>query len=119
MSTSNMLLIIKKMIRHYGQEVKRQKRVRNEDDEEVYYTYTVEEPIRGQFTQITPTDEVFNRWGRTIDADYIGTFLPDESLLEGDLLYVNDGWYEVVNLVNRRTKGITDYKEALLRRKKG
>lgn len=106
------------MIRHYGQTVKRKKRVRNEDSGEVYYTYTVEEPIRGQFIQITPTDEMFNRWGRTIDADYIGTFLPGTKVLKGDLLEINDDWYEVENLVKRRTRGVTDYIETLLRRKK-
>jgi len=113
-----MKLIITKMIRRYGQTVKRQKRIRHKDNGEVYYTYTVEEPIRGQFTQILPTDEAYNRWGRSIEADYIGCLLPGTEIYEGDLLYINDNWYECTTMAKRRTRGIVDYIEILLVRKK-
>lgn len=111
-------LYIKKMIEVYGQTVQRKARIINHDSSgNVYYTYEVREPIRGHFDQITATDESIQRWGRYIECDCIGCFLPDTEIYEGDLLYINDAWYEVVSKVERRTKGIVDFVEVLLRRK--
>jgi len=113
-----MRLYIKKMIRTYGQSVKRKKRVKHEDNGEVYYTYTDEEPVRGQFSQLTALDQAVNRWGVPVEADYIGTFLPGTEIYEGDLLYIDNAWYEVVNIMYRRTSGEVDYIEVLLRKRK-
>lgn len=110
-------IILKKMIRYYGQTVQRKKRTRNVDGEDVYYSYSVEEPIRGHFSQITPTDEAMSGWGLSLNADYIGTFLPGTLVEEGDLLYITDGWYEVQNKITRRTGEKDDYIEVLLRLK--
>ena len=101
----------------YGQTVNRRQRIRTDVDGDFIYTYVTKEPIRGQFTQLTATDEAVERWGFFVDADYIATFLPTTEVEEGDLLYLYDAWYEVENFVKRRTRGIVDYKEALLRKK--
>lgn len=111
-------LYVKKMIEHYGQTVPIKRRIINNDKSgNVYYTYEIGEPVRGQFDQITATDEAIQRWGRYIECDCIGTFLPGTEVNEGDLLYINDGWYEVVSKVERRSKGEVDFIEVLLRRK--
>ena len=110
-------MFIKKLIQKYGIEVKRKARVEHLENGEVYYTYTAKEPVKGQFTQITPVDNLLNRYGIDIAADYIGTFLPSVEIEEGDLLYINDGWYEVQNKIVRRSGTIDHYIEVLLRRK--
>lgn len=110
-------LFIRKMIRTYGQTVQHKKRVKNVEGEEVFYSYVVQEPKRGQFSQITSTDQVFDRWGFRIEADMIGTFLPGTEVNEGDLLYVNDAWYEVLDRTVRKTGSKEDFVEVLLRRR--
>jgi len=110
-------IILKKMLRYYGQTVQRKRRIRNVDGEDIYYTYEVEEPIRGHFSQITPTDEAMAGWGISLNADYIGTFLSGTLVEEGDLLYIVDGWYEVQTKIIRRTGEKAGYIEVLLRRK--
>ena len=117
--SSNIELIIKKMLRRYGQKVQHKKRIKNTEGEEVYYTYEVKEPKRGQFMQLTALDQALNRWGVQVDADYIGTFLPGTDIQEGDLLEIDGSWYEVQNVMYRRTKGEVDYIEVLLRHKEG
>jgi len=115
--SSNIELIIKKMLRRYGQKVQHKKRVKNTEGEEVYYTYEVKEPKLGQFSQITSTDQVLDRWGFRIEADMIGTFLPGTDINEGDLLYIDNIWYEVQDKVVRKTGDKEDFIEVLLRRK--
>ena len=112
-------IIIKKMIRYYGQTVKHKRRISHTEGGEVYYTYEVKEPKRGQFMQLTALDQALNRWGVQVDADYIGTFLPGTDIQEGDLLEVDESWYEVQNVMYRRTRGEVDYIEVLLRHKEG
>ncbi|MEM2262554.1 MAG: hypothetical protein QXK24_08900 [Ignisphaera sp.] len=111
-------LYIKKMIRHYGQTVPIKKRkVLIDEQGNAFYVYEQDEPVRGHFNQITPTDEAIQRWGRYIECDCIGTFLPDTNIEEGDQLFINGAWYEVVNKVVRSTKGKADFIEVLLRRR--
>lgn len=112
-------LYIKLMIRKYGMTVEhRRKTTIDKGGGLVEYEWTVMEPIRGQFNQITPYDTTYNRYGAPIDADYIGTFLPDADIEEGDQLYVNDNWLEVDTKFPRKTGDKTDYIEILFRRKK-
>ena len=113
-------IFIKRMINKYGQTVKHKRRVEVDlGAGEIEIEYTVQEPKTGQFSEITPLDEILDRMGRRVEADYIGTFLPDTDVLEGDLLEINGAWYEVQNLFQRRTAGTIDYLEVLLRRRKG
>jgi len=115
--SSNIEIIIKKMLRRYGQKVQHKKRIKNIEGEEIFYTYEVQEPKLGQFSQITSTDQIMERWGIRIEADVIGTFLPDTDVNEGDLLYIDNEWYEVQDKVVRRTGDREDFIEVLLRRK--
>jgi len=108
-------ILVKKMIRRYGRTVKRKARTVADDGS---YTYTVSYPVRGQFSQITATDEVFYRFGVALEADYIGTFLSDTEIEIGDLLELQpDEWYEVVTKVTRYTGSKADFIEVLLRRR--
>jgi hypothetical protein len=110
-------LYIKKMIKHYGQEVMRKKRTKNYNGDEVYYTYSVEQPVKGHFMQITPVDEMLMNWGFEKTCDYIATFLPDTEIEEGDLLNIDDNWYEVSQKITRRTGEKVEYIETLLKLK--
>jgi hypothetical protein len=116
--TGQQNITIRKMIRTYGQTVQRKRRVRTIDSNGDYtYSYELMEPITGQFTQLTATDESAMHWGFAVDADYIATFLPNSDVKEGDIYYLDDGWREVQNFVARSTKGRIDFIEALLRTK--
>lgn len=111
-------LVVKKMIRKYGETVQHKKRVSNDEGNgEVYYSYTVEEPKRGQFMQLTATDEIFQKYGVVKSGDWIATFLPDTDVNKGDLLYVGDAWLEVQQVIERKTSASVDYVECLLRHK--
>ena len=108
-------LYVKKMIRRYGRTVKRKARSVSSDGS---YEYTVAEPVRGMFSQIMPTDEVYYRFGVGLDAQYIGTFLPDTDIEIGDLLELEDDvWYEVITKAERKTGRRVDFIEVLLRRR--
>jgi len=112
-------LYIRIMIRKLGVDVKhRRKTTIDKGGGLVEYEWTVMAPIRGQFNQITPFDTTYNKFGAPIDADYIGTFLPDANIEEGDQLYVDDNWLEVDTKFPRRTGANVDYIEVLLRKKK-
>jgi hypothetical protein len=111
-------IIVNRLIKKYGQTVNHKRRTQVDlGNGEVEYDYEVQEPKTGQFSQITPLDIILNRFGERVEADYVGTFLPGVDILEGDLLEIDDNWYEVQNVMTRRTSGIPDYIEVLLRRR--
>jgi len=115
---SHMELIIKIMIRRYGEDVNHKQRVKTDlGDGEAEYSYEVKEPKRGQFKKITPEDETVNRWGRRIEADAIGTFPVGTKVYESDLIELDDGWYEIDKKITHRTGGVDDYIEVFLRRR--
>ena len=115
---SHMGLPIKLMIRHFGETVSYKKRIKTDlGDGEAEYSYETQEPVRGQFLRITPFDEMIDKWGKRIEADMIGSFLPDVDIEEYGLLYIRDGWYEITTKLPHATSGITDYIEVLLRRR--
>jgi len=115
MSGSN--LVIKKLIRKYGQEVQHKKKIETVTDGEREISYEVQTPKKGMFNQILPEDLITDRYGYHVTADYIGTFLPGTDISEGDLLYIDNYWLEVQNVMYRRTGSTVEYIEVLLRKK--
>lgn len=117
--SSGLRTTISKMIRKYGQDVQHKKKIvvdLGNGQEEI--DYVIQDTKRGQFTEVTPLDNMFEHYGITVEADYIGTFLPDVVFAEGDLLYIDDQWLEVMTVFKHRTAGAINYIEVLLRRRK-
>ena len=116
---SHQNLTVMMMIRKFGETVPHRKRVKTVIDAsagEYEYNYEDQEPKRGQFNEIMPYDELMTRFGVKSEADYLGTFLPDTDVAEGDLLYVHGYWMEILNLYRHRTSGTIDYLEGLMRK---
>lgn len=110
-------IYINKMIRKYGQTVQHMRKTTiDKGDGLVEIEYVSQEPKRGNFAQLTGFDTIWDRLGYRIEADYIGTFLPDTDLQEEDRLYIDDHWYEIDTIIPRKTGEIIDYLETLLRR---
>ena len=107
------------MIRLYGNDLQHKKyTVTDLGDGEKEISYVIQEPKRGQVTEVTPFDEQITRWGTYVEADYIVTFLPGTDVKAKDLLLIEEAdWCEILDISPRSTKGITDYLEAHLRRR--
>ena len=109
--------IVRKLIRMYGQELIRKKRLESIEDNERVYTYSESEVIRGQVSQLTGYAESWEMPGLQIRADYLVTFTPEVEVEIGDLLKIGDEWVEVVEKLYRKTGNKVDFIECLCRRR--
>lgn len=108
------------MIRRYGVDIAHKKKVITDiGDGEVEISYEIQEPKRGQYTEVTPLDTLVGRWGQRVEADFIVTFLPEMNahISEGDLLYLDGSWTEVLDKFPRLTGSVIDYLEIHTRRR--
>ena len=114
---SHETLTVKLMVRKFGETVPHKRRVKVDlGDGEVEYTYDVMEPLRGQFNEIMPYDETMSRFGVKSEADYLGTFIGNADIIEGDQFFYHSIWLEVLNKFEHRTGGAIDYIECLMRK---
>lgn len=113
-------LNIKLMIRRYGQELPHKKKVTTDiGDGDIEISYVLQSNKRGQVVELTALDTLVAKWGQRLEGDYLATFLPGTDIHEGDLLYVNGAWCEILeHPLDRCTGGVVDYMEAHLRRVK-
>lgn len=114
-----MRLSIKMMIRRYGVDLPHKRKVSTDiGGGEIEVTYELQEPKRGQYTEITPLDTLQGRWGQRLECDYIVTFLPEllTQLTEGDLIYIDNAWVEILDKFDRYTGKNLDYIECHCRR---
>jgi len=114
---SKLSIPIRKIIRRYGRHVKIRYRDESIVDGKPIFTYSDPEIILGQFEMLTDIEETWLRVGLRIDADYRGTVLPDTKVNVGDIIELDDGWYEVIRLIYRYTAKNIDFKELLLRKR--
>ena len=109
--------IVKRLIRKYGVELIRKKRIESIEGHERVYTYGDQEIVRGQVSQLTGYAESWEMPGLQIRADYLVTFDPETEIEVGDLLKIGDEWTEVVEKLYRKTGGEVDFIECLCRRR--
>ncbi|RLF22421.1 MAG: hypothetical protein DRN15_09020 [Thermoprotei archaeon] len=109
--------IVRKLIRVYGQELIRKKRIETIEGDERVYTYSEPEVLRGQVSQLTGYAESWEMPGLQIRAEYLVTFAPETEIEVGDLLRIGDEWVEVVEKLHRKTGNKTDFIECLCRRR--
>jgi len=109
--------IVRRLIRKYGIELIRKKRIETIEDNERVYSYGTQEIVRGQVSQLTGYAESWEMPGLQIRADYLVTFLPDTEIEVGDLLKIGDEWTEVVEKLYRKTGRKVDFIECLCRRR--
>jgi len=105
--------IVERIISRFGSTVRVKRRSEHvEDSGSVYFTYSDPEVKKAMVTPITPPSYVWELHGIRVDGEYLATFTKDTTISEGDLVEINDQWYEVVKLFNRG-----DFKEAVLRQR--
>ena len=109
---------VRLMIRKYGQTIMHKKKVIvNYPDGDSEFTYKIQPSKRGQVIELTPLDILVAKFGNRVEGDYLVTFLPNTDINEGDLLYLNGHWCEVMeHPLERSTAGKVDFLEAHCRR---
>jgi len=112
-----MKTLMKKILKKYGRELIIRKRVETIVNDEVTFTYSSPSIIRGQVSYLTGYAESWERPGLFIRADVLTTFLPNTDVNIGDLIKIDDEWFEVVELAKRTTGERLDWIECLLRRR--
>jgi len=109
--------IVNKIISKYGKEVIRKPRIETIENGEITYTYGDTELIRGWISQITGYKELWEAAGILVEADLVAQFSADTTIEIGDLVKVDNEWYEVVEKIKRSIGNTTHSIECLLRKR--
>jgi len=109
--------VISKLINTYGETCTVKQRISRKVNGQTVYEYREGYDTKGQFLQVMPYDIVIYEFGNIMVGDYIGTFLPNVNIKEGDIVELHGTKLEVQNVMYRRHKGKIVYVEVLLRRK--
>lgn len=98
-------------------DVVRRKRIVTTSGDDSDITYGPNERLRAFVTMLTGMAESFEHPGIFIRADALISFTPDVVIVTGDLLLIDDDWYEVKETLKRRTGVNVDWIEVLCNRR--